>query len=190
MRYSFAVASSRAYESKAKAYVTTSVFTTEVGPQARYYIGKKAIKGILAANGSYTVYAKVTDVAGNVSDWSEGTSLTVNKTTVATLATVDLITADDSAGPTGTTADNKAADAKGQTAEILKKIDGFLKECGTDKSKILSANVWVADMNEKPLMDTAWTAWVDPNNKPVRACVEAKLGSSDTRVEIMVTAAK
>jgi enamine deaminase RidA (YjgF/YER057c/UK114 family) len=90
----------------------------------------------------------------------------------------------------GTTADNKSANAKGQTEEILKKIDGFLAECGTDKSKILSANVWVADMSEKPLMDAAWTAWVDPNNKPVRACVEAKLGSNETRVEIMVTAAK
>ncbi len=45
-------------------------------------------------------------------------------------------------------------------------------------------------MNENPLMDAAWLAWVDPNNKPVRACVEAKLGSADTRVEIMVTAAK
>lgn len=90
----------------------------------------------------------------------------------------------------GTTADNKAADAKGQTEEILKKIDGFLTECGSHKSKILSANVWVANMAEKPLMDAAWTAWVDPNNKPVRACVEAKLGSADTRVEIMVTAAK
>jgi enamine deaminase RidA (YjgF/YER057c/UK114 family) len=90
----------------------------------------------------------------------------------------------------GTTADNKSANARGQTEEILKKIDGFLAECGTGKSKILSANVWVADMSEKPLMDAAWTAWVDPNNKPVRACVEAKLGSAETRVEIMVTAAK
>lgn len=90
----------------------------------------------------------------------------------------------------GTTADNKSGNAQAQTEEILKKIDGFLADCGSDKSKILSANVWVADMSEKPLMDAAWTAWVDPNNKPVRACVEAKLGSNDTRVEIMVTAAK
>jgi enamine deaminase RidA (YjgF/YER057c/UK114 family) len=90
----------------------------------------------------------------------------------------------------GTTADNKAGNCKAQTEEVLKKIDGLLAGCGTDKSKILSANVWVADMSEKPLMDAAWTAWVDPNNKPVRACVEAKLGSAETRVEIMVTAAK
>ena len=90
----------------------------------------------------------------------------------------------------GTTADNKAGNCKAQTEEVLQKIDGFLAECGTDKSKILSATVWVADMSEKPLMDAAWLAWVDTGNKPVRACVEAKLGSADTRVEIMVTAAK
>ncbi|WP_374319622.1 Ig-like domain-containing protein [Aquabacterium sp.] len=61
-------------------------------------------------SGSYTVYAKVTDVAGNVSGWSEGTSLTVNKTTLAALTTVDLITAADSAGPNGTAVDNLTAD--------------------------------------------------------------------------------
>ncbi len=90
----------------------------------------------------------------------------------------------------GTTATNRSVDAKAQTEEILKKIDDLLAECGTDKSKLLSANVWIAEMSEKPLMDAAWQAWVDPNNKPVRACVEAKLGTAETRVEIMVTAAK
>jgi enamine deaminase RidA (YjgF/YER057c/UK114 family) len=90
----------------------------------------------------------------------------------------------------GTTADNRTSDCKAQTQEVLKKIDTLLANCGTDKSKILSATVWVANMSEKPLMDAAWMEWVDPNNKPVRACVEATLGSPDTRVEIMITAAK
>lgn len=90
----------------------------------------------------------------------------------------------------GTTADNRSANCKTQTEEILKKIDAHLAACGTDKSKILSANVWVADINEKSQMDAAWLAWVDPNNKPARACVEARLGTPETRVEIMVTAAK
>ena len=49
----------------------------------------------------------------------------------------------------GTTADNKSASCRAQTEEILKKIDGYLAEAGTSKSKILSANVWVADMKEK-----------------------------------------
>jgi enamine deaminase RidA (YjgF/YER057c/UK114 family) len=90
----------------------------------------------------------------------------------------------------GTTADNKTVDCHGQTLEILQKIDALLATCGSDKSKILSCTIWLADMNEKPLMDRAWLAWVDPNNKPARACVEAKLGSADTRVEIMMTAAQ
>jgi enamine deaminase RidA (YjgF/YER057c/UK114 family) len=90
----------------------------------------------------------------------------------------------------GTTADNRSAACKGQTEEILKKIDSALAAAGTDKSKILSANVWVNDIREKDQMDAAWQAWVDPNNKPVRACVEAGLATPDTRVEIMVVAAK
>ena len=90
----------------------------------------------------------------------------------------------------GTTADNKSASCRAQTEEILKKIDGYLAEAGTSKSKILSANVWVADMKEKAEMDAAWQAWVDPDNKPARACVEARLGTPEIRVEIMVTAAR
>ena len=90
----------------------------------------------------------------------------------------------------GTTADNRAANCKAQTEEVLKKIDKLLDEAGTNKSKILWANVWVNDMREKDQMDAAWQAWVDPNNKPARATVESRLGSPDTRVEIMMIAAK
>ena len=90
----------------------------------------------------------------------------------------------------GTTADNKKASCKEQTEEVLKKIDSLLAAAGTDKSKILSANVWINDIREKDQMDAAWQAWVDPGNKPVRACVEARLATADTRVEIMVTAAR
>ncbi len=90
----------------------------------------------------------------------------------------------------GTTADNKSASCNDQTAEILKKIDAHLAAAGTDKSRILSANVWIANIREKEQMDAAWQAWVDPDNKPARACVEARLGSPDTLVEIMCVAAK
>ena len=90
----------------------------------------------------------------------------------------------------GTTADNKSAPCKAQTEEILRKIDAHLAAAGSDKTKILSANVWLADIGEKEQMDAAWKAWVDPDNKPARACVEARLGTPDTRVEIMVTAAR
>ena len=90
----------------------------------------------------------------------------------------------------GTTADNKSASCKEQTEEILRKIDAALAATGSDKSKLLWAQVWLPDIREKDQMDAAWKAWVDPNGKPVRACVEARLATPDTRVEIMVTAAK
>lgn len=90
----------------------------------------------------------------------------------------------------GTTADNRAASCKEQTEEILKKIDSFLALAGTNKSRLLSATVWLTDMRQKDQMDAAWKAWVDPDNKPARACVESRLGTPDTLVEIMVTAAK
>jgi enamine deaminase RidA (YjgF/YER057c/UK114 family) len=90
----------------------------------------------------------------------------------------------------GTTADNKSASCKEQTEEVLRKIDSALAAAGSDKSKLLWAQVWLPDIREKDQMDAAWKAWVDPNNKPVRACVEARLATPDTRVEIMITAAK
>ena len=90
----------------------------------------------------------------------------------------------------GTTADDRAASCKGQTEEVLRKIDKLLAEAGTNKSRILWANVWLTDMREKDQMDAAWQAWVDPNGKPARATVESRLGSPDTRVEIMMIAAK
>ena len=89
-----------------------------------------------------------------------------------------------------TTADNRAASCKAQTEEILQKIDAFLALAGTDKSHLLSATIWLADINEKEQMDAAWKAWVDPDNKPARACVESRLGTPDTRVEIMIVAAQ
>ena len=90
----------------------------------------------------------------------------------------------------GTTADNRAGSCKAQTEEVLKKIEKLLNEGGSNKSRILWANVWVSDMREKEGMDAAWQAWVDPDNKPTRATVEARLGTPDTKVEIMMIAAK
>jgi enamine deaminase RidA (YjgF/YER057c/UK114 family) len=90
----------------------------------------------------------------------------------------------------GTTADNRGASSKGQTEEILGKIDALLKLSGSSKSRLLSAVVYVADMRVKPGMDEAWMAWVDPKNPPARATVETRLGTPDTLVEIMVVAAQ
>jgi enamine deaminase RidA (YjgF/YER057c/UK114 family) len=77
-----------------------------------------------------------------------------------------------------------------QTKSILSQIDGFLAQAGTDKSKLLSANIWITDMAKFAEMNAAWDAWVSSGNAPARATVEAKLASSDYLVEIMVVAAK
>jgi enamine deaminase RidA (YjgF/YER057c/UK114 family) len=90
----------------------------------------------------------------------------------------------------GTTADDKSASCKGQTEQVLRKMERLLNEAGSSKSRILWCNVWVSDIREKDGMDAAWQAWVDPDNKPARATVEARLGTPDTRVEIMMIAAK
>ena len=68
-----------------------------------------------------------------------------------------------------------------QTQDILDNIDGFLAEAGTDKSKILSANIWLTDMAKFAEMNAVWDAWVSPGNTPARATVEAKLAAPATR---------
>jgi enamine deaminase RidA (YjgF/YER057c/UK114 family) len=77
-----------------------------------------------------------------------------------------------------------------QTSNILAQIDGFLALAGTNKTKLLSANIWIADMAHFGDMNSVWDAWVSPGNTPARATVEAKLASPDYKVEIMVVAAR
>jgi enamine deaminase RidA (YjgF/YER057c/UK114 family) len=90
----------------------------------------------------------------------------------------------------GLTAADTSQDIKGQTKQILDKIDKFLKEAGTDKSKILSANIWLTDIGTWGQMNEVWDAWVAPGNTPARATVEAKLANPALKVEIMIQAAK
>jgi len=73
---------------------------------------------------------------------------------------------------------------------ILSQIDGFLALAGTDKTKLLSANIWITDMANFAEMNSVWDSWVSPGNTPARATVEAKLASPDYKVEIMVVAAR
>jgi enamine deaminase RidA (YjgF/YER057c/UK114 family) len=85
---------------------------------------------------------------------------------------------------------NKGRSVTEQTREILATIDNYLAQVGTDKSKLLRANLWITDMANFAEMNAVWDAWVSPGNTPARACVEAKLASPDYKVEIMVVAAK
>ena len=90
----------------------------------------------------------------------------------------------------GLTASDRSADITGQTQQIVDKIDNFLAQAGTDKSKLLQANLWITDMANFGAMNAVWNAWVDPENPPVRACVRADLAVPELLVEIMVTAYK
>jgi enamine deaminase RidA (YjgF/YER057c/UK114 family) len=90
----------------------------------------------------------------------------------------------------GIVAKDYGKDAKGQTKEVVDEIDRLLAKCGSNKSKILSAQIWVTDIRNRAPMNEVWSAWVDPKNLPARACVEAKLADPRALVEIMVIAAK
>ena len=90
----------------------------------------------------------------------------------------------------GITAGDSKQDAKGQAQQILKEIDRLLKLCGTDKTKVVSATIWVPDIRLRDPMNEAWNAWTGGENLPGRACIEAKLADPAILVEIMVVAAK
>lgn len=84
----------------------------------------------------------------------------------------------------------RGASVAEQTKEVLATIDGYLAEVGSDKSKILQVQIWLSDMATFPEMNGVWDAWVHPEHKPARACVQAPLAAADWKVEIMVTAAR
>lgn len=76
-----------------------------------------------------------------------------------------------------------------QTREILAKIDRLLREAGTDKSKLITANVWLADIITFDEMNGPWEAWLAPGAAPARATVEARIANPGYRVEIACSAA-
>ncbi|MCG8598302.1 MAG: RidA family protein [Kiloniellales bacterium] len=90
----------------------------------------------------------------------------------------------------GQVAQNAAgASVAEQTRDILSSIDRLLAAAGTDKSKLLTANIWLSDISTFNEMNEVWDAWVSPGNTPSRACVESRLANAKYTVEIMVTAA-
>ncbi len=90
----------------------------------------------------------------------------------------------------GMTAKDTTKDIKGQTADILAQIDAALEERGTDKTRMLSAQIWLSDITLRDQMNEVWTAWVPPGLAPARACVESRLATPAMLVEIMVVACK
>ena len=89
------------------------------------------------------------------------------------------------AGQVGAPGESTAA----QTTAVVEQIDRLLAEAGTDKSRILSATIWLADMADFAEMNSVWDTWVDRDNPPARATGEAKLAAPGYKVEIIVVAA-
>lgn len=77
-----------------------------------------------------------------------------------------------------------------QTTACLASVDRLLALAGSDKTRILSAQIWLADIGDFAAMNAVWDAWVAPGHAPARATGEAKLATPDYRVEVIVTAAQ
>ena len=90
----------------------------------------------------------------------------------------------------GQIAADTSQDIIGQTREVLGHVDRLLAEAGSDKSRILSTQIYITDMANFPAMNTVWEAWVVPGQTPPRATVEAKLADPACLVEIVVVAAQ
>ena len=86
--------------------------------------------------------------------------------------------------------ENTRNDIAGQTAEVLGHVDRLLQESGSDKSRILSCQIFLSDISLIAEMNQVWDQWVAPGNSPPRATVEAKLASPEWLIEIIVTAAQ
>ena len=90
----------------------------------------------------------------------------------------------------GQVADDAGADVATQTRQVLQKIDTLLGEAGSDKTRILSAQIWIASMGHFAQMNEVWDAWVAEGHAPARACIEARLASPDLLVEVGIIAAR
>jgi enamine deaminase RidA (YjgF/YER057c/UK114 family) len=89
----------------------------------------------------------------------------------------------------GEVPDDGSKDITGQTEEVLAKIDKLLKQVGSDKSRLLSAQIFLPDMKDFAGMNVAWEKWIVPGQTPARATIEAKLANPAYKVEIMCIAA-
>lgn len=90
----------------------------------------------------------------------------------------------------GVTASDSSADIVGQTRDALSKIDGYLEKAGTNKSRLLTVQIWLKDINRDFAgMNSVWAEWSDKAAMPTRATCEAKLAREELLVEIIVSAA-
>ena len=90
----------------------------------------------------------------------------------------------------GQVAKDPKPDIQDQTRQVLENIERQLATVGSDKSKILSTQIWITDFDNFSAMNEVWNAWLDPENMPVRACVHSQLARPEFLIEIMIVAAK
>ncbi|TKT69430.1 RidA family protein [Aquamicrobium sp. LC103] len=90
----------------------------------------------------------------------------------------------------GMTADDRSQDIEGQTRQTLAKIEGYLAKAGTDKAHLLTAQIWIKNLDRDfERMNQVWNAWTAPDAAPTRATAQCDLGAPDVLIEIIVTAA-
>jgi enamine deaminase RidA (YjgF/YER057c/UK114 family) len=89
----------------------------------------------------------------------------------------------------GQVANDRSANISVQTEQVLEKIDQLLAEAGSNRSHILSAQIWLANIGHFAEMNQVWDAWAPEGDAPARACIEARLASPDLLVEIGIIAA-
>ena len=85
--------------------------------------------------------------------------------------------------------DDTAQDIRGQTAQVLAMVDRLLAEAGSDKSRILMTQIFLADIGDIAAMNEVWDAWIPAGNTPPRATVQAAMANAAYKIEIVVTAA-
>ena len=90
----------------------------------------------------------------------------------------------------GVTANDVSKDISGQTEEVLAAIDAILETHGTDKTRLLQAQIWLKDIRDRDALNVLWSAWLPEAGAPARACVEANMADPRILVEIMVTTCK
>ena len=90
----------------------------------------------------------------------------------------------------GCTAKDLGKDIKGQTQEVLDVIDELLEAHGTDKTRLLQAQIWLKDIRDREAMNEVWSAWLPKGGAPARACVQAHMADPRHLVEIMLTVCK
>ncbi len=90
----------------------------------------------------------------------------------------------------GLTADDLSQGVVGQTHQVVAKIDAALEANGTDRTRLLQAQIWLKDIRDRDAMNTVWVEWLGDAGRPARACVEANMADPRHLVEIMVTACK